>query len=94
MAPVGIQLNNDAAWDKPERPKLSPHFFRRERDGTVRLRIRFSAEEAALIEEAAGDTPLLLYIHRVLRDRARYHIDRARMQPGYQPYDSEEEHEA
>jgi hypothetical protein len=54
--------------------RLSPHFFRREADGSVRLRIRFTAEEAALIEEAAGDTPLLLYIHRVLGDRARYHI--------------------
>lgn len=53
---------------------MSPHFFKREADGTVRLRIRFTAEEASLIEEAAGETPLLLYIHRVLGDRARYHI--------------------
>lgn len=52
----------------------SPHFFRREADGSVRLRIRFTPEEAALIEEAAGQTPLLLYIHRVLGHRARYHV--------------------
>jgi len=58
-------------------PRLSPHFFKREADGSVRLRIRFTPEEAALIEEAAGETPLLLYIHRVLNDRARYHIQKA-----------------
>lgn len=52
----------------------SPHFFRREADSSVRLRIRFTPEEASLIEEAAGETPLLLYIHRVLGDRARYHV--------------------
>lgn len=55
-------------------PNMSPHFFRREADGSVRLRIRFTPEEASLIEEAAGETPLVLYIHRVLGDRARYHI--------------------
>jgi hypothetical protein len=60
-----------------EVPRLSPHFFKRESDGSVRLRIRFTAEEAALIEEAAGETPLLLYIHRVLGERARYHISKA-----------------
>lgn len=53
---------------------MSPHFFKREADGSVRLRVRFTPEEASLIEEAAGETPLLLYIHRVLGDRARYHI--------------------
>lgn len=55
-------------------------FFKRESDGSVRLRIRFSPEEASLIEEAAGDTPLLVYIHRVLEDRSRYHIKKAREQ--------------
>jgi hypothetical protein len=47
---------------------------RRNADGSVRVRIRFTAEEAALIEDGAGDTPLMLYIHRVLNTRARYHI--------------------
>lgn len=61
-------------------PRLSPHFFKRETDGSVRLRIRFTPDEAALIEEAAGDTPLLLYIHRVLNERARYHIQKANEQ--------------
>lgn len=60
--------------DERGTPGMSPHFFKREADGSVRLRIRFTPEEASLIEEAAGDTPLLLYIHRVLGDRARYHI--------------------
>lgn len=38
------------------------------------MRIRFTPAEASLIEEAAGETPLILYIHRVLGERARYHI--------------------
>lgn len=66
-----------AEEDAPRPRPLSPHFFKREADGSVRLRIRFTAEEAALIEEAAGETPLLLYIHRVLGERARYHIGKA-----------------
>lgn len=48
--------------------------------------MRFTAEEAATIEEAAGETPLLLYIHRVLGDRARYHIrQRERLGQSYVP---------
>jgi hypothetical protein len=57
---------------------LSPHFFRRDSNGSVRVRMRFNAEEASLIEEAAGDTPLISYIHRVLIDRARIHAEQAR----------------
>ena len=74
-----------------ERPKPNPHFFRRESDGTVRLRIRFSEEEASLIEEAAGTTPLLVYIHRVLRERAKYHISKARQFENFQPYPDDDE---
>lgn len=61
-----------------KKPLHSPHFFAREPDGSVRLRIRFTAEEASLIEEAAGSTPLMLYIHRVLAKQARFHIQAAR----------------
>lgn len=57
---------------------LSPHFFRRDRNGTVRIRLRFSPDEASLIEEAAGDTPLITYIHRVIIERAKVHAKRAR----------------
>lgn len=74
-----------------EKQKPNPHFFRREQDGTVRLRIRFTDEEASLIEEAAGKTPLLVYIHRVLRERARYHVKKSRQSEGYQPYPNEDE---
>lgn len=68
--------------DRPAKRERSAHFFEREGDGSVRLRIRFTAEEADLIEEAAGDTPLLLYIHRVLGERARYHAAQARKAQG------------
>lgn len=73
--------------------KLSPHFFRRERDRSVRLRLRLSEEEADLIEEAAGETPLMLYIHRVLNDRARYHIQKSREVMDLPDYPHEQEHE-
>lgn len=35
-----------------------------------------------MIEEAAADTPLLIYIHRVLNERARYHIKKADEEQG------------
>lgn len=71
---------------------MSPHFFKREADGSVRLRIRFTPEEATLIEEAAGETPLLLYIHRVLGERARYHIrKRAEVEAAALAVDAEDE---
>lgn len=74
-----------------KKPRLSPHFFRRERDRSVRLRLRLSEEEADLIEEAAGDTPLLLYIHRVLNDRARFHAQKSREAMDLPDYDHREE---
>lgn len=56
---------------------LNPHFFRRDENGTVRIRLRLGPEEASIIEEAAGDTPLITYIHRVLMDRAKQHAEKA-----------------
>lgn len=52
------------------RKRPSTHFFARESDGSVRLRIRFDAERASLIEKAAGDTPLLEWIDRVIYEGA------------------------
>lgn len=72
---------------------MSPHFFKRENDGSVRLRVRFTPEEASLIEEAAGETPLLLYIHRVLNDRARYHIRKRAQVEGDDDFEDEDEDE-
>lgn len=75
-----LEVSRDWADPEPDEPddaedtvKVSPHFFRRDPDGSVRIRVRFTPEEAALIEEGAGETPLMLYIHRVLGERARYH---------------------
>lgn len=48
----------------------SPHFFRRDRDGSVRVRLRFTPEEAATIEEAAGDHPLLPYLYEAIKQVA------------------------
>ncbi len=56
----------------------SRNFFDREPDGSVRLRIRFDSEEADLIEEAAGDTGLLLWLHRTWRAAATRQVDEAR----------------
>lgn len=52
----------------------NPHFFTRDADGSVRFRMRLDPEEAALIEEGAGTTPLMLYMHRVLVAQAKLHI--------------------
>ena len=47
--------------------KHNPHFFNREGpDNTVRIRLKLRNEEASLYEEAAGDTPIMLWIHRTL----------------------------
>lgn len=57
--------------------KPSSAFFNREPDGTVRLRLRFSGELASLIEEAAGTTPLLVWIVRTLETAAKRQIEAA-----------------
>lgn len=66
------------ATPSKKKPVHSAHFFAREPDGSVRLRIRFTSEEASMIEEAAGSTPLMIYLHRVVAGQARFHIQRAR----------------
>lgn len=58
--------------------KQSPHFFAREDDGSVRLRIRFLPDEASLIEEAAGATPLMTWIHQTLSQNAKDEVARQR----------------
>lgn len=54
----------------PRSPRRSTHFFTREADGSVRLRIRFDAARASLIEKAAGNTPLLEWIDRAIQQAA------------------------
>jgi hypothetical protein len=56
----------------------SQHFLLREDDGTVRLRMRFSHEEASLFEEAAGDTPIMLWLHRALKGAAEREVRKLR----------------
>lgn len=58
--------------------KHSPHFFERSADGSVRLRIRFENEEAALFEEAAGDTPVMAWLHRTLVAAAKRQVQEQR----------------
>lgn len=58
--------------------RLSKHFFKRETDGTVRLRLRFSSEEASLFEEAAGAQPLVPWVKRTLIDQAHRQVSKAR----------------
>lgn len=49
----------------------NPHFFARQIDGSVKIRLTFTPEEASLIEEAAGKTPLIPWIHQTLHGAAR-----------------------
>lgn len=59
----------------PKQPShSSSHYLIRSDDGSVRLRIRFTPEEATLIEEGAGGTPVMLYIHRVITAAAKRHV--------------------
>ena len=53
----------------------SPHFFTREPDGSVRLRIRINNEEASIIEEAAGDKPLIQWIKQSLTMTAQKQVE-------------------
>lgn len=68
--------------------KHSPHFFARESDGSVRLRIRFEGDEASLFEEAAGDTPLMTWLHRTLTEAAKRQVrEQRRRRPAVAPPD-------
>lgn len=60
------------------RKQHSLRFFARERDGSVRLRLRFQQDEASLFEEAAGDTPVMVWINRTLVETARRQVHAAR----------------
>lgn len=60
--------------------RQSPHFFARESDGSVRLRIRFQPEEASMIEEAAGSTPVMVWLHKAIKDVARAEVEMQRRQ--------------
>lgn len=50
--------------------RRSPHFLARDASGKVTLRMRFTDEEAALFEEAAGAVPVVDYMHQALNRQA------------------------
>ena len=47
------------------------HSFKRDGDGSVRLRIRFTKEEADNIEAAANGEPLLDWLHSLIHSLTR-----------------------
>lgn len=57
---------------------LDPHHFKREKNGSVRLRIRLTLDEASTIEEGAGTTPLMEYMRASLLDAATRHAAKRR----------------
>lgn len=59
-------------------PEFSKHWFHREPDGKVKLRVNLSPDLASLIEEGAGKTPLMLYVHGALRKQATHDVREAR----------------
>lgn len=61
-----------------EARKHSKHFFARDGEGRVTVRIRFDSDEASLYEEAAGSTPIMIWIHRTLTDAAKKQVTAAR----------------
>ena len=68
------------------RPSL--HFFTREPDGGVRVRLRFTGELASLIEEAAGQKPLMPWIYEALEKQAKADVRTARRNRITTPPDS------
>lgn len=54
--------------------KHNPNFFAREGDGSVRLRIRFEPDEAAIFEEAAGNVPVMTWLHQTLVTEAKRQV--------------------
>lgn len=71
-------MSNKLSRMTPSNRSRSAHFFQRENDRTVRLRIRFSDEEATLIEEAAGSTRLVDWITSTVIARAHNEVERIR----------------
>lgn len=70
-----VARQSQASDSKPSnKPTPNPHVFKREPNGEVRVRIRLRPSEAALIEAAAGKTPLMLYLHRIINHMARIHV--------------------
>ncbi len=61
-----------------ERPRLSPHFFKRDGHGNVQVRLKFRGDEASLFEEAAGKTPVMVWLYQTLNQAAQEQVDRAR----------------
>lgn len=56
------------------RRRDSDHFFTREADGSVRIRLRFTGEEASMMEEAAGETPVMDWLQETLHTAARQKV--------------------
>ena len=74
--------------DQPQRRQKqhNPSFFERQPDGSVRIRIRFENEEAALFEEAAGNTPVMTWLHRTLMAAATEQVkEQRRKRPALPP---------
>jgi hypothetical protein len=66
--------------------KHSPHFLERNGpNGSVRLRMKFTAEEAAAFEEAAGKTPVIDWLHQQLNEAARVGVEKARAEKKHLP---------
>lgn len=58
--------------------KVTPHFFRRDAHGAAVVRLKFRPAEASLYEEAAGDTPVIVWLHKTLNEAARAQVAAAR----------------
>jgi hypothetical protein len=56
----------------------NPNFFNREDDGSVRLRLKFDNEMASLFEEAAGKTPVMVWLRRTLETTAKRQVKEQR----------------
>ena len=59
----------------PSQRRQSPSFFKRDHDGSVRVRLRFDDDTASLIEDAAGRTPLMVWVNNTLTAAAKQQVE-------------------
>lgn len=73
-----VQFRGPGAEPPRRRAPMNPHFFAREDDGSVRLRLRLDPADASLVEEAAADTPVMLWLHRTFKAAATRQVAHGR----------------
>lgn len=60
-------------------PTKPTGFFERDREGRAVVRLKFKPEEASLFEEAAGTTPVIVWLYQALNRVAQEDLEEQRL---------------